>query len=74
LVDNVIYDLSTPNEQSQLQNVADDILRLQKLVDKLLDFEQKGRKNNSLFPLNNITNTIENNVFIKKYFFLNFHI
>ena len=66
MIDTVIIDLSTPNEPIHLQNVADDILRLQKLVDKLLEFEQKGRKSNIPCPLGNITNTIDINTFIKK--------
>ena len=67
LVDNVIYDLSTPNDPCQLQNVANDILKLQKLVDKLLESEQKGRKiNHNFSPLNNLTNLLDPNGCIKR--------
>lgn len=63
MVDQVVFDLSTPNDPSRLQNVADDILMIQKIINKLLISEQKER---NVFPLKNVTNLIETNNLIKK--------
>lgn len=59
-------ELSSPNDCQKLQNVADDLLKVQRLADLALEAEQKPGKSLLASALSNITNTIEVNSLAKR--------